>query len=257
MFALVASGVMSGLVGLAVFMRRPPSPDVTETFAGTVIGHRGCRHVEGIPENTVEACRYAVSERGAHGVEVDVHLTSDGVLVVFHDSSVRGRPIASMTYAEVCDALKPMTPPTLRQIVEYTRSMDCLVLIEVKTSWRDVGEVTRRVASLWTEDPSDYMRRKAMLIAFHPLVILYAKDQDRRIPVCWLSFLPTLITRMFAWWLRPSAVGLPASKANQAASVRTSIPLTYLWGVSTPLDPIVAQPRSFVSVSNPDRHSGP
>ncbi|MDP8948706.1 MAG: glycerophosphodiester phosphodiesterase [Actinomycetota bacterium] len=39
------------------------------------------------PENTLEAFRLAV-ESGAGGLELDVHMTSDGYLVVIHDASV-------------------------------------------------------------------------------------------------------------------------------------------------------------------------
>lgn len=47
-----------------------------------VIGHRGARAVR--PENTLEGIAYALSH-GAVGVEIDVHLTSDGEIAVVHD----------------------------------------------------------------------------------------------------------------------------------------------------------------------------
>lgn len=47
-----------------------------------VFGHRGaCRYT---PENTIPSFLQAL-EMGAHGVELDVHLSKDGVAVVFHD----------------------------------------------------------------------------------------------------------------------------------------------------------------------------
>jgi len=50
-----------------------------------VLGHRGASHAA--PENTLAAFRQA-ADVGADGVELDVHLSRDGVPVVIHDDSV-------------------------------------------------------------------------------------------------------------------------------------------------------------------------
>ena len=47
-----------------------------------IIGHRGASH--DAPENTLAAFRLAW-EQGADGIELDVHLTADGQVVVHHD----------------------------------------------------------------------------------------------------------------------------------------------------------------------------
>ena len=51
------------------------------------IGHRGAKRE--LPENTLPAFARAF-ERGADAVELDVHATSDGVVVVHHDPSLHG-----------------------------------------------------------------------------------------------------------------------------------------------------------------------
>ncbi len=50
-----------------------------------IVAHRGASAVE--PENTLAAFRRAI-EDGADAVELDVRLSSDGELVVFHDSTL-------------------------------------------------------------------------------------------------------------------------------------------------------------------------
>jgi len=50
-----------------------------------IIGHRGARGVA--PENTVPAIRHAV-EVGAQAVEIDLHASADGQLVVIHDPTL-------------------------------------------------------------------------------------------------------------------------------------------------------------------------
>ncbi|MCK5488340.1 MAG: glycerophosphodiester phosphodiesterase, partial [Gemmatimonadetes bacterium] len=47
-----------------------------------IIGHRGARGVA--PENTVPAIRHGV-EVGAQAIEIDLHASKDGALVVIHD----------------------------------------------------------------------------------------------------------------------------------------------------------------------------
>ena len=50
-----------------------------------VLGHRGASHAA--PQNTLAAFRKA-ADVGADGIELDVHLSRDGVPVVIHDASV-------------------------------------------------------------------------------------------------------------------------------------------------------------------------
>jgi glycerophosphoryl diester phosphodiesterase len=53
------------------------------------IAHRGLHRT--VPENTLEAFRLAL-DAGADAVELDVHATADGIVVVHHDPTVRGIP---------------------------------------------------------------------------------------------------------------------------------------------------------------------
>ena len=67
------------------------------------LAHRGAS--ASAPENTLEAFRLAV-ESGAGGLEFDVHMTSDGEIVVLHDPTVDRTtdgtgPVSGMSLAEV------------------------------------------------------------------------------------------------------------------------------------------------------------
>ncbi len=68
------------------------------------LAHRGASSLA--PENTIEAFRLAV-EAGAGGLELDVHLTRDGHVVVLHDATVDRTtdgegPVSEMTIDELC-----------------------------------------------------------------------------------------------------------------------------------------------------------
>jgi glycerophosphoryl diester phosphodiesterase len=47
-----------------------------------VVGHRGCKNLR--PENTLAGFKYAL-DLGVDAVELDVHLTKDGHVIVYHD----------------------------------------------------------------------------------------------------------------------------------------------------------------------------
>ena len=69
----------------------------------TPIAHRGL-HGEGVPENSMAAF-FAAAERG-YAIETDVRFSADGVLVVFHDDSLRrmtgiDRPVSACTAREL------------------------------------------------------------------------------------------------------------------------------------------------------------
>lgn len=56
-------------------------------YRGTCFAHRGYHSIEnGIPENSMPAFRQALSH--GYGIELDVHLTKDDRLVVFHDDTL-------------------------------------------------------------------------------------------------------------------------------------------------------------------------
>ena len=55
-------------------------------FFGRVYAHRGVYDNERVPENSLAAFRGAVSRR--IGIELDIHRTADGEVVVFHDNTL-------------------------------------------------------------------------------------------------------------------------------------------------------------------------
>ncbi len=96
-----------------------------------VIAHRGASAYE--LENSLAAFRRAI-EMGADGIELDVHDTRDGDLVVMHDPDIDGRRIGDMEVAEVsAHTLSNGEPvPTLAETLE-TIGKTTQVFIEVKT----------------------------------------------------------------------------------------------------------------------------
>jgi glycerophosphoryl diester phosphodiesterase len=152
-------------------------------FAGRhprVMAHRGASGEA--PENTIPAFALAV-EQDADILEMDVHLTSDGVVVVCHDPTVDrttdgSGAIASMTFAELqqLDAGYRFTAdggktfpyrgkgiriPTLEEVLCTFPGMP--VNIEVKAHSRKLVEATVALLAHYGR----FADRSAMLAAFN------------------------------------------------------------------------------------------
>jgi glycerophosphoryl diester phosphodiesterase len=103
------------------------------------IGHRGAPRE--LPENTIPSFARAL-ELGADGIELDVHATRDGVVVVHHDPVPRAtttdvrlahRPIAELTYDELeTFRVAPGIPiPTLEAVLALVADR-ATVYVELK-----------------------------------------------------------------------------------------------------------------------------
>lgn len=104
---------------------------------GSVYGHRGAPAE--YPENTLAGFRRAL-EVGVEGIELDVHLSKDGVPVVLHDETVDrttngSGAVTDMTVAELraLDAGEGEHIPTLAEVLDLVGDA-ALVDIEVKAN---------------------------------------------------------------------------------------------------------------------------
>lgn len=97
------------------------------------VAHRGASGY--YRENTLEAFEKAY-EMGADAVELDVHKTRDGVIVVYHDKSIKvgsqKEAIADLTYKQLIKADKYIC--TFQQAVDCIRKTDMMMLVEFKTT---------------------------------------------------------------------------------------------------------------------------
>lgn len=90
-----------------------------------VVAHRGSAHL--VRENTLAAF-VAARELGADGIELDVHLSRDGVVVVHHDAVVPAEgPIAELDSSDLPDWL-----PSLEEALEACAP--CWVNVEIKVA---------------------------------------------------------------------------------------------------------------------------
>lgn len=111
---------------------------MTEIFA-----HRGASGYA--PENTLEAFRLAM-EQGADGIELDVHLTKDGEVVVIHDETIdrtgngHGKvrdytleELKKFSFHNHIEKYQGVQIPTLKEALDLVKDSRMKVNIELKT----------------------------------------------------------------------------------------------------------------------------
>lgn len=153
-----------------------------------IIAHRG--HVSAAPENTLSAFQGALAA-GADGIELDVRLTRDGQLVVFHDRQldrtsnghglVDHHILADIRSLDVgswfSHRFRGEAAPTLDQVFEAL-PQDYLINVEMKVVIRGMKLIAHRVA----ETIRRHQRWESTLVAsFNPIALFHLRRIEPRI----------------------------------------------------------------------------
>ena len=108
-----------------------------------IFAHRGASAYA--PENTMEAFHLA-AKQGADGIELDVHVTKDGEVVVTHDEKIDRvsngsgfvkdmtlRELKRLSFHNHMESYVGAGIPTLREVLEFVKTTTMAVNIELKT----------------------------------------------------------------------------------------------------------------------------
>ncbi len=150
-----------------------------------VIAHRGFS--DRAPENTLAAFRQAL-EVGADMIELDVHLSKDGEIVVIHDADLsrttngKGQ-VRDLTLAQLkkLDAGTSFSVdfagaliPTLTEVLELVAGR-MLLNIEIKVTGEIRGGVTEKVLTLIGEKR---LGNQVIISSFDPRALLHSREID-------------------------------------------------------------------------------
>ena len=225
------AGVLAGAFGIAVAGRylkgRGEQGGGARTPKGWPVNfaHRGGAKV--VPENTIEGFREGL-RLGAGVIELDVHATADGHVVVIHDPTVDRTtdgtgPIREMTLAEAkrLDAGYEFTPdegktypcrgkgvkiPTLEEVYAEFSGVPINIEIKGKRSgieeavWRVIADAEARERTLVVSEDSDTIRR-------------FREASDGKVATA--SSSPELISFWLLSLLRLSGLARPSYQAIQ------------------------------------------
>lgn len=146
-----------------------------------MIAHRGL-HSEDIPENSCLA--FSKAKENNYAIELDVRLTSDKKIVVFHDDNLfrmtgENKEIKRCTLEEIKKLRLGKSNekiPTLKEVLNLVNG-EVPLLIEVKNDSIDIS-----LEELLIKELDDY-KGKYLIESFNPLSILYIKKKCKKIDV--------------------------------------------------------------------------
>ncbi len=167
------------------------------------VAHRGLWSPDGPPENSLGAFQAACA--AGYGVELDVHLSSDGEAVVFHDDTltrmtglegrIRDRTVADL--AEIRLAGSEEKIPTLLETLALI-GRRAMVHIELKTPFGEVGPLEKRVHEIIADHAGPLC-----IIGFNPYSHAWYADHY-----------PGVLRGLDSWaWTRPATLAEDQRKA--------------------------------------------
>jgi len=161
-----------------------------------VTGHRGARGVQ--PENSIPAFEYAAAI-GCDGVELDVHLSADGVPVVIHDDLIDPgdgilRRIGDLSLSEIRERTGPggEAIPTLPEVLDLLDDRGLYVQIELK------GEGTEAPCAAIVQQ-REYERRTVFTSFVHERVLTVKQFLPSVRTGILLSSVPVRILEVAHW----------------------------------------------------------
>lgn len=174
-FLSVLAGILTFLALLLLLLVKPNRRRTNmEEFKRTFIAHRGLHDGVSILENSIPAFEAAIAN--GYGIELDVQLTTDRQLVVFHDDSMKrmcgvNKKVTSLSYDEICShklSNSDLTAPLFKDVLDIVNGQVPLV-IEIKTHGPFI-ETSKEVAKLM-----DNYNGPFCVQSFNPIVIHWFK----------------------------------------------------------------------------------
>lgn len=160
-----------------------------------IVAHRGSSgHA---PENTLAAFKRAI-EDGAHAIELDIRLTRDGEIVVFHDSHLgrttdgRGKlELSSLSRLKRLNAGSWFHPRFVAELIPTLDEVFDLIANRVGINIEIKSDRKRKKDTLIVDKLLSVIRRRhagssVMVSSFHHHYLTYLHDRDPRITLGFL-----------------------------------------------------------------------
>lgn len=160
-------------------------PNITRKYAmkpyeNVLIAHRGLFNNTDTPENSIKAFKKAV--KNGYGIELDVQLTTDDKLVVFHDESLLrmtgvDKILNECSYDEIKDLHLLNTKQTIPLFKDVLKVLDKTtpLIIEIKPEGRYI-ETTKATVQMMKNYDGIYNME-----SFNPKVVAYLKENEPQI----------------------------------------------------------------------------
>lgn len=157
-------------------------PNLTRKYAfkpyeETLIAHRGLYNNEDVPENSIKSFKKAV--KNGFGIELDLQLTTDNKLVVFHDENLSrmtgiNKILHECEYDEISNLHLLDTKETIPLFEDVLKVLnkDTPLIIEIKPEGRYI-ETTKAAIEMMRNYDGIYN-----IESFNPNVVRYLKENE-------------------------------------------------------------------------------
>lgn len=153
--------------------------------------HRGASGY--FPENTMLAFEKAV-EMGATGIETDVQMTRDGILVLIHDEEVDRTTngiglVKDYTYSQLCmlDAgynysirFKGINVPSLVELIEFSKGKNLILNLEIKNNEIQYPNIEEKIVELVERHG---VRDKVIVSSFNHYSLVKVKKLSKKLKI--------------------------------------------------------------------------
>lgn len=208
-------------------------------ISGNIIAHRGVYDNKIVPENSLKAFKKALDFN--YPIELDVQLTKDNVLVVFHDFDLmrmtkKKAIIQNMKYTdlkEICLLETKETIPTFQEALKVINKK-VLLDIEIKNTKR-----IKETCNLLTQELNQY--ENFIMKSFNPRIVKYMKKSCPKWEIGLLmtnntnnKFYDKLLTsRLVLWYCKPDFIAIDKNllKKKKFIKLAQSIP-TLVWSIN-------------------------
>lgn len=137
------------------------------------IAHRGLFNNADIPENSIPA--FEKARENDFGIETDVQMSSDGVLVVFHDDTLKRMTgadglVCEKTFAELRELRLLDTDCQIPTFEEFLQSAGGVNLIVEIKKHKNIGELEQKVVDALANYKGNYCME-----SFDPFIVRWFK----------------------------------------------------------------------------------
>ena len=141
------------------------------------IGHRGVKGIK--PENTLESIMEAVS-LSFDMAEIDIQMTKDGKIIVFHDYDLKrlfdnSKKISELTYEELLSVTDRI--PLLKEVIKSIKDTKMELNIEIKELFQKNGIIEELIYILERYS----FEERVLISSFDHVILKEIKKRDKKL----------------------------------------------------------------------------
>lgn len=177
-------------------------PSVNQKGKTAIVAHRGFWNCEqaGFSENSIASLK-AAQDNGLWGSECDIHLTSDGKVIVNHDNNIAGMKISTHTFAQLSEKTLPngeCRPSFDDYAAQAAKCRTTVLIVEIKS------QPTQEIEAQLVDNAVEILRKHKMFSPSRVAFISFSEYACQYIADKYPRFVNQFLTMSFARNEHPS-----------------------------------------------------